>query len=232
MELPPTALFPRLMQQIESWSGYLALSDMLERYPRLKVYAVGGVVRDLMLGKSTAPKDFDFLLGGDSVDDALSQFRVAGRLVETPFGSPRWYPASESSCYCDAIPIARFHNGLWPCADITDALNQFDFTANAVAFDLRTGDFYDPQNGRRDLLEHSMRAVRFDYPDEPISTTSTLTRNAVLWFRILHYARKLDFRIEPVTRRWLQDHRHYAQSVNDFVDVFFAPQPGYLEQLL
>ncbi len=230
MEPAPTAVFPALMHLLQSWPGYIALSAVLKDYPNLKIYAAGGVVRDLLLGKSTPPKDFDFLLAGESVDGALALLAEEGRLVETPFGSPRWYPPGQGSCYCDAIPIVRFHNGLWPCADIVDALNQFDFTANAVAFDLRTGQFYDPQNGRRDLLRQTMRAVRFDYPDEPISAATTLTRNAVLWFRILHYAAKLDFEFEPVTRRWLQAHRHYAECLNDFTATFFPPELGRLEQ--
>ena len=43
--------------------------------------------------------------------------------------------------------ISRFYNGLWVCQNIVDVLNQFNFTGNAIAMDLRSKEFYDPMNG-------------------------------------------------------------------------------------
>ena len=107
-------------------------------------------------------------LGGDSTDEILDVLESQGEMVTGPFGSPRWYPTHGTRSSWDLIPIATFWNGLWPCEDIVDVLNQFDFTGNAIAIDVRTGSVYDPQNGRRDMERRTMRAVRFDYPDEPI----------------------------------------------------------------
>jgi len=130
------------------------------------------------------------------------------------------------------VPITRFFNGLWPCENITDVLNQFDFTANGVALDLRTGQFFDPQNGARDIGKRIMRAVRFDYPDQPIAPGIPLTRPEVVWFRILHYAEVLGLKIERATHQWLQANRCYEADAEQFVAPFFPLHPQWQNGLL
>lgn len=190
-------------------------------FGELDVYLAGGSLRDVLLKRDVGPKDFDFFLGGVGIEKVLTRLAVDGTVRSGPFGSPRWFPGEPGIAYCDVIPIEGFFNGLWKCEDIVDVLNQFDFTGNAVALHLRTGVLHDPQNGLRDLSHGVMRAIRFDYPDEPISASSNLTRPAVLWFRILHYAAALGFTIEPVTSEWIHRHSDFANQLDDFGATFF-----------
>ena len=221
----------RVLDTLHGWVGYPYVHEAMECFPDLDVFLAGGVVRNSIQGSEIAPKDFDFFIDGASVSSAVEWFREKGNLSFGPFGSPRWYPGSSQGIYCDIIPIRRFLNGLWPCEDIVDVLNQFDFTGNAVAVDIRTGLWFDPQNGRRDIGRKIMRAVRFDYPDEPIVPRHPLSRPAVLWFRLLHYAQVLGWRIEPVTLRWLDANRAYRALGDVFASVFFEPNPGSFEPL-
>ena len=214
-----------ILDVFRAWQGHDDLQRVMDHVPDLDVFIAGGVVRDVILGRRVKPKDFDFFLAGPSVGQAVAMLGESGGMSAGPFGSPRWFPKGESGVYCDLIPITRFRNGLWDCADITDVLNQFDFTGNAVAFDLREGRFFDPQNGRRDIGLKVMRALRFDYPDEPIIPGHPLSRPVVLWFRILHYARVLGWTIEPITRSWLADRRDYIAKRGTFASVFFEPHP-------
>jgi hypothetical protein len=203
-----------------------AWDRVLAKLPGLEVYLAGGALRNLILGRQ--PKDFDFFLAGKAVDEALASLAALGHLDRGPFGSPRWFPAEGAPAYADLIPVETFSNGLWHCADITDVLNQFDFTLNALAVDLRTGRWFNPQNALRDLSLGVMRAVRFDYPDEPIAPGRTLTRPAVLWCRLLHYAALLKLTIEPVTLEWLCRERRFRAHVPAFVDTFFPLHPQAL----
>jgi hypothetical protein len=114
-----------------------------------------------------------------------------------------------------------FYNGLWRCEDILDVLNQFDFTANAIALDLFSSKILDPQNGIRDLSRNELRAVRFDYPDEPISPGTKLTRNAVMWYRFQHFAFTKRLSIEPVTLSWVRQNRRYIEARSEFERVFY-----------
>jgi hypothetical protein len=212
---------------LESWSGFDIIRNIMQRYSKLQIYIAGGVVRDVLLSEGSHPKDIDLFLNGPDVDQALDYLGRHGGLGTGPFGSPRWKP-EDTVQYADVIPIARFLNGLWPCEDILDTLNQFDFTCNAVALDLASGEFFNPQNGVRDARRRVMRAIRFDYPDEPISPDSVLPRPAVLWFRLLHYAASRDLTLEPVTLSWLRDHRHFQLYQEPFVASVF---PLHLDAL-
>jgi hypothetical protein len=182
----------------------------MARFEEVAFFATGGVVRDAYLQEPRPPKDFDLFLAGPGVDQVIAELAHHGRMVSGAFGSPEWSPHADPQTECDVIPVDRFFNGLWRCRDMVDALNQFDFTGNAVAVDLRTGAVLDPQNGRRDLGERTLRAVRFDYPDEPIHPGAELTRNAVLWWRLVHYAHLCGLAVEPATLRWLRAQRHHA----------------------
>ena len=219
--LKQSEIYPQIVDFLQGSTVGSKWLELTAEFDQAEIYLAGGSLRDLLLGRKTDPKDLDLFLGGCDTDKILTRLAAEGRLIRGPFGTPRWFLSETENVYCDVIPIATFNNGLWPCEDIHDVLNQFDFTANAVAVDLRNGMFFDPQNGRRDLLAGRMRAVRFDYPDEPISSSVNLTRPAVVWFRILHYAATLGLIIEPVTQSWLVTHNHYADQLEEFSAVFF-----------
>jgi hypothetical protein len=220
-----------LLQMVLQAPGGAEWSKLIEERPELDVYLAGGCVRDELLNRKVNPKDFDVFLGGKGVEESLEHLARTGHLDCGPFGSPRWHPNANDKLYYDVIPITRFFNGLWRCENMTDVLNQFDFTANAVALNLKTGELLDPQNGKRDILAKIMRAVRFDYPDQPIAPKISLTRPEVVWFRILHYSALLDFRIDPVTLDWLRANRHYATDADRFREVFFQLHPQWTNAL-
>jgi hypothetical protein len=215
--------YPEVRRRLEAWCGFSVLHDAMRTHDDLRVYVAGGVVRDVLLGLSSASKDWDFFLAGLSVHETSNLFRRHGRLAETPYGAPRWYPKADESQYADLIPIVDFIPGLWRCEDIVDVLNQFDFTANAVAFDLRTGEAFDPQNGARDTVRRTMKMVRFDYPNGPYIAGATLDRNVVLWFRIVHYASTLNLQVEPLTRDWLLTRGDLQIHAEAFARQFFRP---------
>lgn len=225
-----TEVHQRVLLALRSWEGFDAFDPVFQELQEVDIYLAGGALRDPLLGQEHGTKDFDFFLGGkeEDIDRALTRLAECGIMRTGPFGSPRWFSYSGKENYCDIIPIKRFFNGLWRCEDIVDVLNQFDFTSNAVALNLRSGQFYDPQNGLRDLLRRIMRAVRFDYPDEPILPEQTITRPAVVWFRILHYAATLNLAIEPITRSWLERNKQFAEQGHAFSNTFFELHPRAL----
>jgi hypothetical protein len=211
------------------FEGSAPWQRVLNELPLLDVYLAGGCLRDVLRGRVSGYHDLDFFIGGSAVEEALARLAHVGRWSQGPFGSPRWHPLPGEPLHCDVVPIKAFNNGLWPCEDILDVLNQFDFTVNAVAVSIRTREIFDPQNGRRDLARGIMRAVRFDYPDQPIAPGQSLTRLTVLWFRLLHYAAALDLSIEPVTLQWLQRHRHFSAQAEVFSSTFFPLHRRALE---
>lgn len=95
---------------LRQWSGSAALSEAIREFPRLKIYLVGGTLRDLFLSLPHS-QDFDFLIDGSDIERAFEFLRDNGNVTVGPFGSPRWHPRDRSASYCDFVPLNAFRNG-------------------------------------------------------------------------------------------------------------------------
>ena len=136
--------------------------------PFRELYEVGGSLRDELLGRT--PKDVDFLVRGHDVEELLTlcrqhgraeELRVAGRLVGVRFWPP-WGPREGIEVVPPRreTPIAPGEPGytgnphvdfrIEPEAElpVRDDLERRDFTVNAMARDVRSGEWIDPFGGR------------------------------------------------------------------------------------
>jgi hypothetical protein len=216
----------RALQAFAAWSGYPVFADVMERVPDLEIYLAGGAVRNLALGQEKV-RDFDLFLGGPGLAEAVDRITRVGRVTRGVYGNIHWKPDADEPVRADMILIPTFKQ-IRPATDMVDALNQFDFTGNAIAVDLRRGDVLDPQNGIEDMRRRIMRTIRFDQPDMPIKPDHVLTYSVCTWFRVLHYAAALRLEIEPVTMGWLLAHRHYRVHREAFSKEFKPPHPDAL----
>lgn len=215
------SLDEQVISVLSEWSGYQIFVESLGRVPEFQVFLAGGAIRDILLGQTDKARDLDFFAPQKAIDLILPDLENTGHLTVGPFGSPRWYPMGNGP-YCDIVPIERFDVGLGRCHNITELLNQFDFTGNAIAFELRTRRFVDPLKGTSDLQNRIMRAVRFDYPEKPFAQGHTLTCRAILWCRILRYATVLRLEIEPKTRLWLRENADCGSEYELFSRLFLG----------
>jgi tRNA nucleotidyltransferase (CCA-adding enzyme) len=151
----------------------------LEDYVRglgLDAYLVGGAVRDELLGLDS--KDADFLVPGldtDGLKRALASHGrvedlvVAGRLVGVrlhprnrrvrelaPAGIELAPPRAERST---GPGRHDFEIVADPSLSVEDDMRRRDFTVNAMARRLETGELVDPLGGRRDLEARVLRTV-------------------------------------------------------------------------
>lgn len=220
----------KIHDALSPWQAYQIFQGLASEFQDLQFFLAGGVIRDVLLGRIAKPKDFDVFAPEQAVNLIIPLLRNRGRVLPGPFGSPRWYPGADEP-YCDIVPIERFDVGLGCCGNIIEVLDQFDFTGNAIAFDLRTRSLIDPINGIHDLRNRIMRAVRFDYPAKPFAEGHVLSCRAILWFRILHYATVLKLDIEPETRHWLTENAECGADRDLFSNMFFTPETGALQSI-
>lgn len=218
-------LYGDVLRILQPWSGFPVLSSLMTDFPEIDVFLAGGALRDILSGTERPPKDFDFFIDGSDLDMVLQILGAQGAITFGPFGSPRWFPSKLDTSYADIMHVKHFYNGLSQCNNMLDVLHQFDFTANAIAIDLKTRLFIDPLNGTWDIQRRIMRGVRFDYPDEPISPRHPISRLSVLWFRLLHYSALCEMDIEPITMSWLIKNRVYKRDLAYFTKIFFSPDP-------
>ena len=165
-----------------------------------RLYLVGGVVRDLLLGRSNF--DIDMVVEGDAI--ALGQ-----RLAETTGGKitarPRFGTAKLIwNKWAIDIVMARSETysrpGALPTAKpgiLANDLFRRDFTINAMAVELmsgRWGQLIDLYGGQDDLKQKQIRILH----------KGSFIDDATRIWRAIRYEQRLDFNIEAATLRLLK----------------------------
>ncbi|MDE2101180.1 MAG: HD domain-containing protein [Patescibacteria group bacterium] len=151
-----------------------------------KVYVVGGAVRDIVLGK--APRDFDLMVTGIPLEDAEEILsRLPGKVDVTgkSFGVLR-YRNPEGEEVEVALPRKDFHLEEGghkdvdvhhdPFMNVEEDLGRRDFTANAMAVDMSTGELIDPYHGAEDIKRGQLEPVSDDaFAQDPLRILRTLS---------------------------------------------------------
>jgi tRNA nucleotidyltransferase (CCA-adding enzyme) len=187
----------------------------LEAYVRsleLDAYVVGGAVRDELLGVES--KDADFLVPGVDTDELktllaphgrVDDLVVAGRLVGV-----RLHPREKSvRPYARAgiefapprreVSTGRGRHDFEIVADaslsVEDDMRRRDFTVNAMAKRLSTGELVDPLAGRADLQRRVLRTV----------SATSFAEDPLRIVRALRFVSQLDFDLDDATLRQMRE---------------------------
>lgn len=168
----------------------------------IKIYQVGGSVRDLKLGKS--PKDIDYAVEAPSYEDMKKYILSTGGeiFLETPeYVTIRalWAAGEcEKRHPCD-FTLCRKESGyddfrhptkIEP-GTILEDLSRRDFSINAMAIDTSTAAIIDPYSGLEDIKLGILRAVRNPY--------ERFGEDALRILRLIRFSIVLDFEIEQIT---------------------------------
>ena len=171
-----------------------------------KIYAVGGCVRDIVLGKE--PKDIDFCT--DATPDEMrdiyfKHFRwgYVIKLIPTgeKFGTMTFRFSEQNEQYEITTFRAdgRYEDGRHPkevsyTKTLEEDLSRRDFTINAIAYNPEEG-FVDPFNGLQDIKNRIVRCV--GDPKERFN------EDALRILRCVRFALRYDFTIEEETHNAL-----------------------------
>ncbi|KAA0255288.1 MAG: CCA tRNA nucleotidyltransferase, partial [Chloroflexi bacterium] len=160
-------------------------------------YLVGGVVRDLLLGKPA--NDLDVIVEGDAIKLGKKLVEIHGGKLTPHF---KFYTAiwhlPESTDFVDLITARKEiyeKPGALPTVTpsrIEDDLRRRDFTINAMAIRLdgeAFGEILDPLEGQTDLGRGAIRVLH------PKSFLDDPTRI----LRALRYEARYSFQVEPAT---------------------------------
>src|SRR5262249_5737865 len=181
----------RVRQEIESYVGSLGLD----------AYLVGGAVRDELLGLDS--KDADFLVPGldtEGLRAALAPFgRVEDLVVADRLVGVRLHPRDGGirKLTRAGIEFAPPRNEVSrgpgrhdfeivadPSLSVEDDMRRRDFTVNAMARRLETGELVDPLGGRADLDSRRLRTVSpQSFREDPLRLVRALRFVSQLGFR-------------------------------------------------
>lgn len=169
---------------------------------RVRVYAVGGFVRDLLLGVTNL--DVDLVVEGNGIAFArtLARTRQAHVTVHERFGTA--VVTLENGFKFD-VATARTERYDYPAAlptvkqgSIKEDLHRRDFTINTLAISLnapRFGEVVDDDGGRRDLQNKSIRVLH------PLSFIEDPTRV----FRAVRFEQRLGFHLDGETETLMKE---------------------------
>ena len=165
-----------------------------------KLYLVGGVVRDLLLGKPNS--DLDLVVEGDAVALArkLAELKSAKITTHPRFMTAKLTWGEFSVDFTTARSETYAKPGALPTikpSSIEDDLFRRDFTINAMAIRLNKrsyGELIDRYRGQSDLEQRLIRVLH----------ERSFSDDATRIWRGLRYQQRLDFQLEETTLKLLR----------------------------
>ncbi|HJW88098.1 MAG TPA: hypothetical protein VJ565_01300, partial [Dehalococcoidia bacterium] len=174
----------------------------------LRLYLVGGAVRDLLLGRPSL--DLDLVVEGDALA-LLPDLGWQGRLRRFPtFGTAKLVGEGWSLDLASARKESYPRPGALPRVGpgtLQDDLFRRDFAINALAVDLSPpslGGLVDPYGGRQDLEKGLVRVLH----------ERSFQDDATRILRAVKYAARFGFRLEARTRKLILRDRGYLETIS------------------
>ncbi|MEC9034695.1 MAG: hypothetical protein VYC89_04770 [Actinomycetota bacterium] len=193
-----------------------------------RLYFVGGIVRDLLLGYKPDVQDLDCTTDASPkeikrivqpIADAVwlqgERFGTVGMRVN---GTNYEITTHRAESYVDDSrkPVVNFSTNL------SDDLIRRDFTVNAMAVDTATGELFDPYGGVKDLEEMTLRTPmdpEESFTDDPLRILRAARFIAAYGFSptsdLLHAAQKISERLNIVSIERIRDEIFRLLSVED-----------------
>ncbi|MFZ0392169.1 MAG: HD domain-containing protein [Calditrichia bacterium] len=203
----------------------------------MTVYAVGGFVRDLYLGKEGV--DIDFVVLGDALTFArvFSRRFHSGKVVTFPrFGTAMLQYRDFRLEFVSARQEHYEADSRKPevkRADLHSDLSRRDFTINTLAMDIgpeNFGEVTDIYNGIADIDRRLIRT--------PLEPVTTFRDDPLRILRALRFASVLNFKIEEKTLQGVKRTRERLQIISqeriseEFKKMMMTPRPSVALELL
>ena len=188
------------------------LGPALER--GAKVYLVGGAVRDGVAGLPF--RDADLVVTRLPIDDLVEALEKVGSvdLVGKSFGVIKFHPTADPENEIDvALPRRERSTGeghrdfevdFDPSLPIEADLARRDFTFNAIAQDLETGEYIDPHGGVEDLRRRILRMV---FPE-------AFEEDPLRMLRAVQLAARFGCRLSPETLSAIRRHAELIETIS------------------
>jgi poly(A) polymerase len=196
-----------------------------------QVYAVGGYVRDQILGNTIREIDFTVLGDGpDFAERAKKKLKGKGFVVYPKFGTASFLINGLKLEFVSAREEKYQRNSRNPVvsqSDLSSDLARRDFTINALAMGINEnnfGEIIDPFHGQRDLKAKCIRT--------PLDPVLTFSDDPLRIMRAARFAGQLNFTIETRTLKAMTREKERLKIVSqerltdEFLKILAHPKPS------
>ena len=204
----------------------------------ISAYAVGGVVRDMFLGRKS--KDIDIVVVGSGIAFAQAVAKAISPHIEVSvfknFGTARFRYENTEVEFVGARKESYRADSRKPAVEdgtLQDDLNRRDFTVNALAIPLNgpeKGQVIDCFGGLQDMNDKLIRT--------PLDPDITFSDDPLRMMRAIRFASQLGFSIVPETFEAIQRNAARLEIiskeriVDEFNKILLSPQPSWGINLL
>lgn len=194
------------IKKIINLDKYKPIFDMAKKAGKLayedniRVYIVGGVVRDLILDKDI--QDLDLMVEGDGISFAKKLAGEIGVKKIVPFNKfgtalipHRSFQIEIASSRSEIYEKGSRSPSKVEFASLEEDLKRRDFTINAMAMDIHPDHFgkvYDPFKGKDDLDNNLLKT--------PLDPEQTFSDDPLRMMRAAYFASKLNFKLDSACR--------------------------------
>lgn len=198
----------------------------------ISAYAVGGVVRDLVLGRKS--KDIDIVVVGSGIAFANAVAKAISPHIEVSvfknFGTARFRYVDTEVEFVGARKESYRANSRKPIVEdgsLQDDLNRRDFTVNALAIPLNgpnKGEIIDCIGGMKDMEAKLIRT--------PLDPDVTFSDDPLRMMRAVRFASQLGFSIVPETFEAIKRNAarleiiSQERIIDEFNKILLSPQPS------
>jgi poly(A) polymerase len=173
--------FLNMLKIPENYEILLAPVYDFAKKRKVKLYLVGGILRDLALGRSRQSLDFDFAVkkGAIPFGRALARELKAGFVIlDKEHGACRVVKKTAGGFY--TLDFTGFRGKTFE-----EDLAKRDFTINTLALDPSSGGLIDIYGAGRDLNNKIIRVIgKESFSDDPLRVLRAFSFSASLGFRI------------------------------------------------
>lgn len=170
----------------------------------MKIYQVGGSVRDMLRGEQ--PQDYDYVVVGSDINEMLALGFIQVGKDFPVFLHPE--TKEEYALARKEIKTGPRHTDFEFVFDasvsLIDDLERRDFTCNAIAYDQESQIFIDPFNGQQDISNHILRHVNTEhFQEDPLRILRLCRFSAQLGY---HTAPQTLVLVTQMTQAGMLDH--------------------------
>ncbi len=208
--------FDRALKASQFWGPICWLTEHFAKRGPIKLWLVGGTIRDFVLETSNMIVDVDLMIENCPSMELLEEVITeegGGTFTKNMMGGYKWFPSPEIAGGKEdmEIDIWRLEESIEPGDEPTPEMgvSRFDLNINALGWDIAESRFINPLGGLESILDESKTE-----PMELLTEKVKPGNAGRLILRALKYSPKLGIPLGEATKEWIKENEHELDTLD------------------